>query len=318
MPRLREPPKKPEEPKIEAKEPEVEVIDTGPEVEVEIEETTPEAPQPSEAMVALQRQLDDLKKSEEVQKQAAARFQQERDQALQRARDREADVQRYQKEVNDSQADAISSALAAAGAEADKAQLDIENAISVGDPKAQAEAQRRLSMATANLARLEAGKQAIEERAKVTPKETPQQQTGNNTNELPQAARDYISKHPEIMSDTKINRQTRFAHEEIVDSGITPYTPRYFEMMDEHLGYVRKEEPAIEVAQPKPKGNAIVSAPVSRDIPGSGGPRKNGKITLTASEVEAARVSGITPEEYAKQKIKRDEMIASGEYSTQR
>ena len=46
------------------------------------------------------------------------------------------------------------------------------------------------------------------------------------------------------------------------------------------------------------------SAPVSRDIPGSGtGQRNPGKVTLSPQEVEAARLSGISVEEYAKNKV---------------
>jgi phage I-like protein len=62
-----------------------------------------------------------------------------------------------------------------------------------------------------------------------------------------------------------------------------------------------------------------VSAPVTRDVPNASGKRQsNGKVTLTPREVEAAKIAGITVEEYAKQKVRKEEMVASGEYGEQR
>lgn len=313
MPRLR-PATKPEEPeKIEAA-PEAPVDDNP--IEVEIIESQPEvvvAPAENEATTALRKQVDDLKKSEEIQRQAVLRANQDRDEALQRARARDIEVNKIQKEAYDSQADAIASALAAAGSEADKAQLDIENAINLGDPKGQAEAQRRLAMATANLSRLEAGKEAIEARAK----EPPRQEQPNN--ELSRAKQDYIAKHPEISSNKRINDRATFYHREAIADGIAEDSEAYFKYMDESLGYT-KEDPPDEPTPPpkKPGGGNIVSAPVSREVTGSNGKKPVTKVTLTAQEVEAAKLSGITVEEYAKQKQRYQDMQASGEYSNQR
>jgi hypothetical protein len=69
--------------------------------------------------------------------------------------------------------------------------------------------------------------------------------------------------------------------------------------------------------EPPPRPSRVmVSAPPS--LPNSSGKRQsNGKVTLSPAEVEAARISNISPEEYAKQKIRKAEMIASGEYGEQ-
>jgi hypothetical protein len=304
---------------VEAKplaEPEVEVIEDQPEIEIiETPEPQPRVEPPNEANLALQKQIEELRKSEEIQKQQIVNARQERDEALQRTREREAQITKVQKEVYDSQANEIEIGLQAARTSMEKAQSDIETAIGLGDPKAQAEANTRLTIAVRDLGRYEDGKAAIEARAKEPP---PQQQ---NQQELPLSAKDFIGQHPEIMSDPKVNRKARFAHEEIVESGVTAYTPHYFKLMSEYLGYT-KNEPEVEVAdEPVPtrqKGNSIVSAPVSREVVGSNGRKPGGKVTLTKEEVEFARISGVTPEEYAKQKIKLAEMRASGEYSDQR
>jgi hypothetical protein len=61
--------------------------------------------------------------------------------------------------------------------------------------------------------------------------------------------------------------------------------------------------------------SAIVSAPVSRELPGNyrHDPQDPSKITLTAQQVEAANIAGITPAEYARQLIRMKKAQANGE-----
>jgi hypothetical protein len=133
-------------------------------------------------------------------------------------------------------------------------------------------------------------------------------------------------------------------HHAALNAGLADASPQYFDFMESQLaGLSQPAEAAMHVAeemqqqaapvmQPTPKffappparsgpnPSAIVSAPVSREIPTSSGERlrPRGQIKLTPAEVEAARISGITPEEYAKQKIRKAQMVASGEYGEQR
>ena len=76
-----------------------------------------------------------------------------------------------------------------------------------------------------------------------------------------------------------------------------------------------------EPPQPRPVSlsAAHVSAPVSRDIPSGGnGQRRPGSVTLTADQLDAARIAGVTPADYAKQLLRLREMQAAGEYSERR
>jgi hypothetical protein len=74
--------------------------------------------------------------------------------------------------------------------------------------------------------------------------------------------------------------------------------------------------------QPQPVTNAprpsMVSAPVSREVPNGSGRRQSGKVTLTPAEQEMARVSGISIEEYAKQKLRYENLRETGQYRDQR
>jgi len=78
--------------------------------------------------------------------------------------------------------------------------------------------------------------------------------------------------------------------------------------------------PPSPPARSEPNPSSLVSAPVSRSIPSASGKRHQspGKVTLTPSEVEAARLSGVTIEEYARQKLKYDNMRETGEYRDNR
>ena len=60
--------------------------------------------------------------------------------------------------------------------------------------------------------------------------------------------------------------------------------------------------------------SAAVSAPVSREsgLLSDGFDRKQ-QHTLSAAEAEAAKISGVTPTEYLKQKLKLQQMKANGE-----
>jgi hypothetical protein len=66
--------------------------------------------------------------------------------------------------------------------------------------------------------------------------------------------------------------------------------------------------------QQRPARSGIVSAPVTREtgLLSDSFDRKQ-QHTLSAQEVEAAKISGVTPSEYLKQKLKMQQMKANGE-----
>jgi len=77
----------------------------------------------------------------------------------------------------------------------------------------------------------------------------------------------------------------------------------------------RFQTPASPVRKPQaPSRSGIVSAPVTREtgLLSDSFDRK-GQHTLSAQEAEAARISGVTPAEYLKQKLKMQQMKADGE-----
>jgi hypothetical protein len=113
-------------------------------------------------------------------------------------------------------------------------------------------------------------------------------------------------------------------HNAAMAAGLPDAGDQYFKFMQEQLDAIPDTpmQPTPEFFKPPPPPSArapAVSAPVSRSIPnGSGRRHLSGKVTLSPGEVEAARLSGISLEEYAKQKVLYENMRADGSYRDSR
>jgi hypothetical protein len=312
MPRLRPAPseEKPK-PQLEAlpEEPAIEAAEVEPQVEV----TEPEPPKQDDATVALQRQIDELKKSEALQKEMLAQANKDREEALNRTRELDTRYLQAQKEAQDSQYENISSAIAQAKAEAEKAQSDFDTAESLGDSKAKTDAVRRIARAESRIDRMEEGKEILDQQRK-QPQRQPEGDPIDGWN-LPKISSDWIKERRHLVNDNDKLNELRWYMTLARRAGLTEHTRPFLDFLEEKLGERPPKEPVVE--EEKPKERSIVSAPVSRDVPSTDG-KPRGKVRLTAQEVEAARVSGITPEEYATQKLKYAEMKANGQYGEQR
>jgi multidrug efflux pump subunit AcrA (membrane-fusion protein) len=251
---------------------------------------------------------------------------QEKADALRRAQEREAEIGRLQEQTTSSQADAINAALAAAQAEAESAERDIEAAASLGDAKAQAEAYRKLSRAEARIISLESGKEALEREIKSRPEVKPavQQDDPLDKINLPPLAKDWLRKHPEFMHDPRKNAKIQTLHYDVVDEGYAPYSKDYFEVLEQKLGMrkaTKQTEPEYEedddVEDNQSTRRTIVSAPPSRETPSSSGVRGPDRVTLSSAEKEAARISGISEKDYAANKLKLLKEKAQGNYGGQ-
>src|SRR5262249_17624349 len=116
-------------------------------------------------------------------------------------------------------------------------------------------------------------------------------------------------------------------HHAALQAGLLDASDEYFEFMQSQLAALPAETSDMPT-QPTPKFSAppaakppasnkvIVSAPVSRDIPSvSSGKRDSSRVTLSLEEQQIAKASGISLQEYAKQKLRLAQMRASGEYA---
>ena len=146
-----------------------------------------------------------------------------------------------------------------------------------------------------------------------------------------QAANERRQAWLESTPGAKENRDAlgRFHHAALT-AGLADCSPSYFDFMESQLATLQQPTEAASrmgkemqerversrTPEPPPRSSSVLySAPVSRDVPTADGPRGNKRVTLTPQEVEMARVSNISVEEYGRQKLKLREMRASGEYS---
>jgi hypothetical protein len=124
-------------------------------------------------------------------------------------------------------------------------------------------------------------------------------------------------------------------HHEALQSGLIDTSPQYFAYLEQRLADLPADETPTMPQQPTPEffrpppsppaprppgpNRVLHSAPVSRDVPTSGsGARPRGKVTLTPLEREAAAMSGVDLETYAKNKLRYQQMRESGEYRDSR
>lgn len=326
MPRLREPPKKDDD-----EEKPVPVTTAG---QSELGPEQPEAkiaPQPDDNSEELKRQLEALRRSETTARQQAQQAAQQRDAAIRYAQEREVALSRSQKDASDSRLEAIQNGMAAAEAEVEEAKRAFRSAAIEQDIDAQVAAQERMAEAKANLVNLTNGKAAMErgiaeeqERIKnQPPPQQQQQQQGDalDRTNLPQTAKNWLRSHPEYLTDSRKNAKIQSLHWDVLDEGHQPFTDKYYESLEVHLGLRAKprqeaaEEDEGDVEQPVRK--SVVSAPVSREAPSSSGNRTPGTVRLTASQREAAKMAGITEAEYAKQVVNLHQAKANGSYGGQ-
>jgi hypothetical protein len=283
---------------------EVEVQLDAPEVEVGAEDPS----------AALQKQLEALKKSEELYKSRTERLQREVEEARQLAQTHETEAGKSRKEVLQSQFDAISTALAASKSEVESAKRDIRVAISNGDPDAQTEAFERLSRAQANIANLENGRIEVESRLKQPhPPPTPQ-------NTMPDRARRWIASHQDYMTDPDKNADLQYIHRKLMRQGIEFDSDEYVEKLEIELGLRQAAAEEEVVPQPKPKATVAkipVSAPVSREAPSTPDGDRGGVVRLSPAQREAARIAGVSEKDYAIQLAKIQKQKANGSYGGQ-
>jgi hypothetical protein len=125
--------------------------------------------------------------------------------------------------------------------------------------------------------------------------------------------------HPEYLSDARKNSKIQALHWDVVDEGHAPFSPAYFESLEQHLGMrakttqVETDDDNRDARQPQQR-TSIVSAPVSREGTVTNGTRTASQIRLSPAQREAAKMAGISEKDYAIQMQKLAEMKANGTY----
>lgn len=296
-------------------------------------------PKPTETDDALKAQVDAAKQAEDLQRRLTeAQRQSEENARL--AREREVELRRERGDREDAQYNSVLTAIAAEQASLDKAESDYAAYAAANDWANASKAQRVMVTAGARLDRLQAGKEAFEERreeAKRAPPPRPAPQAStfeDRIKTLPNNAQTWLRSHPEFINDAARNNEIQAAHSYIVQrKGIAAFSDAYFEALDSEFGFKKPDPTPAPAAAPapQPRKSIPMSAPVSRSVPSvASGKTESNTVTLTAEERAVARNSfgpikdadgnlvDMTPEQkerlYAQNKAKLNRMRASGEY----
>lgn len=298
--------------KKSSKEDEIEVVE--PEIEVQVEgdkldePVKQEPPKQEDDVEALKKQIDDLKTAQNLSKNLAVEAELHAQQAAQQL-----DVMRQSAEY--SQYESVVTALGAAQIEVDAAKRDIALSGQAQDYEGLANAQERLSAAKAHMVGLEHSKNAYESQRGRSVENPVISGIDANPN-LTLEEKSWLKAHPEAMSDNRKNAKLNAAYFDALDKGLQRGTRDYFAFIEERLGY--REAPKVEKTEAKQEESSVmVAAPVSRGThsgTGTGGDSK--RFTMTKEEAEIAKLSGISPAEYVKQRelLREQKRVHPGDF----
>jgi hypothetical protein len=284
-----------EEPKAE--EPTIEIIDENAPVEA-VAQDDEENPQDVE------KALKKLKKK--VEKEKEGRLEAER-----RAKELEIQAQHAMNKASENDFHLVRSAIDRLNLDQDMLKAQLRDSMAIGDFDKAAEIQAAMVSNTTNLNQLERGLEEM----KNAPRQPvqPQQRNTVDVDDLigrvtPRSA-EWLRKNKDALPDERSIRIMGRAHEDAVDMGIIPESDEYFSFVEGRLGIGNRKnndtqgDDAMSGAAKVTKNRqSPPSAPVSRNPVNSEGTRP-GVIRLTAAEVEAAKISGISPQEYYRLKM---------------
>lgn len=183
----------------------------------------------------------------------------------------------------------------------------LKNAMEIGDFDRAAEIQKTLAVNAHKMMELERGYQDL--RNAPPPPPVQQAPPGEMTVDdiiqkvTPRSA-EWLRENKRHLPDSRSIRIMARAHEDAIDHGMVPESDQYFRFVENRLGINRKQEfydgnDAMSGAAKATKSRqSPPSAPVSRQPVDS--QTRPGVIRLTAEQVEAAKISGISPQEYYK------------------
>lgn len=217
----------------------------------------------------------------------------------------------FHNEANDSNLHLVSGAIESVKRDQEILKANLRDAMAIGDYDKAAELQEQMASNITNLRQLERGFEEMKQQ----PRLQPQQAAGSEVdvdylinNVTPRSA-EWLRQNREHISDARAIRVMKRAHEDAVDFGIAPESDAYFQFVENRMGIGgnKKSIPEVEnvmssASSGTQRRSAPPAAPVSRQPIDS--PHRPGVIHLTAAEVEAARISGITPQEYYKNKMR--------------
>jgi hypothetical protein len=270
-------------------EPDVKVVDAAPEKDAKAEYEDPKD------------SIEELKRKLNEERQARIDAENRERRAAEMAR-------KASEEVEDTNLHLVNSAIDTVKRDQEFLKTQYRDAMSIGDYDRAAEIQESMGNNSAKLLQLENGKAAMQQKpqpVQPAPRQAdPVEQLASQVS--PRSASWLRSNRDNIRDERSIRKMFR-AHEDAVDEGIEPDTDEYFGFIEGRLGISRHrsqdqdDSPMSAASAPTQRRSAPPAAPVSRSGNGSGG--KPNTYRMTAEEREIAQMMGMSPEDYARNKI---------------
>ena len=226
-----------------------------------------------------------------------------REAAERRAKEAMEQASLYKNDAADSNMKMIDTAIDTIRRNQEILKQNLRDAVAMGDADAQADILMSIQKTQSDHEKLMYGKQQYEATVKAAPADPVEAMASNLT---PRSA-EWVRAHPEYARDQVLTRRMVRAHEDALDEGIRPDTDEYFDYVETRLKVRQapvQQEATLSEASTSTSGRraaAPPAAPVSRSGTGTGS-RPN-VVTLTRAEQEAARDMGMTPKEYAENKM---------------
>lgn len=237
------------------------------------------------------------------------------------------EVESARGEVQSSQLDTVTTALEAAQAAIETAQKDIQSAIELGDAKSQAEAQTRLSKATATAVRLEEAKDDLEQSVKTTKegrkiddgasREAPSDPVEAYVAGRPPRTQEWLRTHREYVTDPKRQAKLNAAHFDAVAEDIAPGTDAYFSHIENYLGLGQEGKVAKEGAKIARRETPTV-APGGSGAINNGSGKGGAEVRLTRGEAQRAQDGTIVwnyDDPSGKKRFKKGDPIGTQEFA---
>jgi len=264
--------------------------------EIEIVEAPEEPKVEEKPQLTVEAGIDALKAQLEDERRA-------REAAERRAKEAMEQASAAKNDAADSNMKMIDNALETLKRNQEILKQNLRDAVAMGDADAQADIMMSLNKTDNDLREVQRGKQQYE----ATVKRSAADPVEALASQLTPRSAEWIRAHPEAVHDPVMNRKLRRAHEDAIDDGLVADSDEYFSYVENRLNVrkpVQQQEAALSEASTSTAGRraaAPPAAPVSRSGTGTGG-RPN-VVTLTRAEQEAARDMGMTPKEYAENKM---------------
>lgn len=184
---------------------------------------------------------------------------------------------------------------------------NLRDAVANGDTDMQADILMAINQTDRNINDISRGKQQYEAQLRAVPQVTDKVEA--LAAQLQPKSAEWVRANPDIVNDDRKAQRLQRAHFDAIDDGIAPESDEYFQFLETRMNINnRREQPMQDAAMSEAsestsgrKASSPPAAPVSRSGTGTGG-RPN-VVSLTRAEQEAARDMGMTPKEYAENKI---------------